>query len=64
MVGDLKLPDTVRYVLEGVERGDDADLQRLLLPFVGQRVRVIKLIMMSGEAPPRRSPKPELWARR
>jgi 3-methyladenine DNA glycosylase/8-oxoguanine DNA glycosylase len=64
LTGDLHLPRTVAYVLTGRAEGDDEAMLALLAPYEGQIFRVQRLIMMAGPKPPRRSPKPTLWANR
>src|SRR5262249_3243523 len=56
-VGDFHLPNIVAYALAGEPRADDARMLELLEPYRGQRARAIRLIEMSGIAPPRRGPR-------
>jgi 3-methyladenine DNA glycosylase/8-oxoguanine DNA glycosylase len=56
-VGDLHLPGIVGYALAGDRNADDAVMLSLLEPYAGQRHRAARLILLSGWAPPRRTPK-------
>jgi len=47
-VGDYHLKDLVVHFLTGRARGEDAEMLRLLEPWVGQRQRVVRLIELSG----------------
>lgn len=55
-VGDLHLPEVVGWALTG-QRVDDAGMLELLEPYAGQRHRACRLIMLSGQLPPRRAPR-------
>lgn len=55
-VGDYHLAHQVGFALTG-ERVDDAGMLELLAPWQGQRHRVIRLILASGVAEPRRGPR-------
>ncbi|MGP9020477.1 DNA-3-methyladenine glycosylase family protein [Streptomyces sp. BR1] len=56
-VGDLHLPGIVGYALAGDRTADDAAMLELLAPYVGQRHRATRLILLSGRTPPRRAPR-------
>ncbi|MFJ6572073.1 DNA-3-methyladenine glycosylase family protein [Streptomyces sp. NPDC091292] len=56
-VGDLHLPGIVGYALAGDRDADDSVMLRLLEPYVGQRHRAARLILLSGRSPARRTPK-------
>jgi 3-methyladenine DNA glycosylase/8-oxoguanine DNA glycosylase len=56
-LGDFHLPNVVAYALAGEPRGDDARMLELLEPYVGQRGRVIQLLMSGGRGAPRYGPK-------
>ncbi|MCU1559298.1 MAG: 3-methyladenine glycosylase [Mycetocola sp.] len=55
-VGDYHLASTVGMALTGSPVDDDAMLE-LLSPWAGQRQRVLRLILLSGIAKPRRGPR-------
>lgn len=55
-VGDYHLAHVVCHWFTG-ERGEDADMLRLMAPFAGHRQRVVRLITASGVAEERRGPK-------
>ncbi|GGV81897.1 MULTISPECIES: DNA-3-methyladenine glycosylase family protein [Streptomyces] len=55
--GDLHLPGIVGYALAGNRHADDAEMLRLLEPYAGQRHRAARLILLSGQVPPRRAPR-------
>lgn len=55
--GDYGLPSVATYVMENVELGTDADLERLLAPYAGHRYRVIRLLWASRKIPPRKGPR-------
>ena len=57
-VGDYHLPAMVGWVLVGARVDDDAMLE-LLEPYRGHRYRVIRMVELSGLAPPRRGPRYE-----
>jgi len=59
-VGDYHVPNTVAWALAGEARGTDARMLELLEPFRGQRARVIRLLVRSGNFPPRRAPRAPL----
>ena len=59
-VGDYHLPHVVAWALAGEPRADDARMLELLEPFRGQRARVIRLLVRSGNFPPRRAPRAPL----
>lgn len=56
-VGDFHLPHLVSFALAGEPRGDDDRMLELLEPYAGHRGRVIRLLALSGSAPPRRGPR-------
>ncbi|GAA3790631.1 DNA-3-methyladenine glycosylase family protein [Streptomyces chiangmaiensis] len=56
-VGDLHLPGIVGYALAGDRNADDEVMLSLLEPYAGQRHRAARLILLSGHAPPRRTPR-------
>ncbi|MGR8010193.1 DNA-3-methyladenine glycosylase family protein [Streptomyces hypolithicus] len=56
-VGDLHLPGTVGHALAGNRNADDEAMLELLAPYVGQRHRAARLILLSGHTPPRRAPR-------
>ena len=53
VVGDLHLPHVVGWALAQEPRGSDERMLELLLPFLGQRFRVTRLLMSSGIKVPR-----------
>lgn len=55
-VGDYGLSGIVGYALTGSVVDDDGMLE-LLEPWRGQRQRVVRLVLASGVAPPRRAPR-------
>jgi hypothetical protein len=56
-VGDFHLPDLVCWALAGEPRGDDVRMLELLEPHRGQRARLVRLLELSGSAPPRYGPR-------
>jgi 3-methyladenine DNA glycosylase/8-oxoguanine DNA glycosylase len=56
-LGDYHVPNVVSYALAGEPRGDDARMLELLEPYVGQRGRVIRLLMTGGRGAPRYGPR-------
>ncbi|MGW2018324.1 DNA-3-methyladenine glycosylase family protein [Streptomyces sp. NPDC001927] len=56
-VGDYHLPGIVGYALAGDRTTDDAAMLELLAPYAGQRHRAARLILLSGQTPPRRAPR-------
>ncbi len=60
-VGDFHIPHLVTFALAGEERGTDARMLELLAPFAPHRGRVIRLLMRSGMAAPRRGAKQAAW---
>lgn len=56
-VGDFHLANLVVHALTGRARGTDAELLELLEPWAGQRARVVRLIELSGSAPPKFGPR-------
>ena len=59
--GDLHLPNTVCWGLAGEPRGDDDRMEELLLPYRGQRWRVVQLLQAGHVAAPRRGPRRATW---
>ncbi|GAA2220468.1 3-methyladenine DNA glycosylase [Streptomyces amakusaensis] len=55
--GDLHLPGIVGHALADDRDADDAAMLELLAPYAGQRHRAVRLIMLSGRIPARRTPK-------
>ena len=56
-VGDFHLAAQVVYALTGELGGDDARMLELLAPYAGHRYRVVRMVELSGVAPPRRGPR-------
>jgi 3-methyladenine DNA glycosylase/8-oxoguanine DNA glycosylase len=56
-VGDYHLPSLVSWALADEPRGDDARMLELLEPYRGQRGRVVRLLELSGIAPPAYGPR-------
>jgi len=56
-VGDYHLPHVVAWALAGERRGSDERMLELLEPYRGHRGRVLRLLLTSGSAPPRRGPR-------
>ena len=56
-VGDFHLANLVVHALTGRARGTDAEMLALLVPWSGQRARVIRLIEVSGVRPPAFGPR-------
>lgn len=56
-VGDYHLPSLVAWIFTGERRGDDARMLELLEPYRGQRGRVVRLLEVSGQHPPRHGPR-------
>ena len=56
-VGDFHIPNLVAWVLAGEPRADDARMLELLEPYRGRRALVIRLLELSGWAPPRYGPR-------
>ncbi|MFL6163866.1 MAG: DNA-3-methyladenine glycosylase family protein [Jatrophihabitantaceae bacterium] len=56
-VGDFHLANRVGWLLTGQPRSSDETMLELLEPWRGQRARVIKLIELSGFAPPKYGPR-------
>lgn len=60
--GDVHLPHTVAFVLQGVERSDDAHMLTLLEPYRPHRWRFLRLVHSLGVHAPRRGPRrPAPW---
>lgn len=56
-VGDFHLPGIVGWFFTGQRGGTDEQMLKLLAPWAGQRQRVVRLIELSGFAPPRHGPR-------
>ncbi|MGH8862583.1 MAG: DNA-3-methyladenine glycosylase family protein [Jatrophihabitantaceae bacterium] len=56
-VGDYHLKNWVVHALTGRPRGSDEQMLQLLAPWAGQRQRVVRLIELTGAAPPRFGPR-------
>ena len=56
-VGDYHLKNWVTHFLTGRARGTDLEMIELLLPWAGQRQRVVRLIELSGVGAPRFGPR-------
>ena len=56
-VGDFHLPNMICFALAGKSRGSDAEMLELLEPYAGQRGRVIGLLGMDGNTPPKFGPR-------
>ncbi|MDQ3492936.1 MAG: DNA-3-methyladenine glycosylase 2 family protein [Chloroflexota bacterium] len=56
-IGDYHVPSLVSWALAGEPRGDDARMLELLEPYAGQRARVVRLLELAGDHPPRRGPR-------
>ncbi|HUP21463.1 MAG TPA: DNA-3-methyladenine glycosylase 2 family protein [Thermoanaerobaculia bacterium] len=59
-VGDYNLPALVAWNLAHEPRADDARMLELLEPYLGRRARVLQLLHVAGENPPRFGPRQEL----
>ncbi|MFD0888396.1 DNA-3-methyladenine glycosylase 2 family protein, partial [Streptosporangium algeriense] len=55
-VGDYHLSSLVGWALTG-QRADDAEMLRLLAPYLGHRHRVSRLLRSDGGRPPARGPR-------
>jgi 3-methyladenine DNA glycosylase/8-oxoguanine DNA glycosylase len=55
-VGDYHVPSLVGWVLVG-EPVDDDTMLELLEPYRGHRYRAVRMVELSGLAPPRRGPR-------
>lgn len=65
LLGDYHLPNLVAFALAGEPRADDARMLELLAPYVGQRFRVVRLLMAGGVHAPRYGPRMRpAWGRR
>jgi len=56
-VGDYNLPSLVAWNLADEPRADDERMLELLEPFTGHRARVLRLLILGGDEPPRYGPK-------
>jgi 3-methyladenine DNA glycosylase/8-oxoguanine DNA glycosylase len=56
-VGDAHLSHVVAFTLTGRARGTDEEMLQLLAPWAGHRARVVRLLELSGVAPPRFGPR-------
>lgn len=57
ILGDDGIPSLVTWLLAREPRGDDARMTELLEPHRPHRYRVVRLAFLSGQRPPRRSPR-------
>lgn len=55
-VGDYHLPNIVAFALAGEPRGTDERMLELLAPYVGQRNRAMRLVMLAGLIAPKFGP--------
>ncbi len=55
--GDFGLPNQIAWNLAREPRADDARMLELLEPYRGQRFRVVRMVMWSGEDAPRFGPR-------
>jgi 3-methyladenine DNA glycosylase/8-oxoguanine DNA glycosylase len=56
-VGDHNTKDWVGWNLAGEPRASDARMMQLLAPFTGHRGRVVRLLLSTGQRPPRYGPR-------
>jgi 3-methyladenine DNA glycosylase/8-oxoguanine DNA glycosylase len=56
-IGDFNLPGIVGWFFTGQRGGTDEQMLELLAPWAGQRQRVVRLIELTGLAPPRHGPR-------
>ncbi|MEZ5221430.1 MAG: hypothetical protein R2743_08030 [Ilumatobacteraceae bacterium] len=56
-VGDYHFKNTVAWALAGEPRGTDERMIELLAPFRGQRGRVLRLLLLDGNAAPKYGPR-------
>jgi 3-methyladenine DNA glycosylase/8-oxoguanine DNA glycosylase len=59
-VGDYHLKDVVAWNLAGRPRGTDDEMLDLLEPYRGHRGRVIRLLTLAGDRPPKYGPRMEV----
>jgi 3-methyladenine DNA glycosylase/8-oxoguanine DNA glycosylase len=57
VLGDYHLPNMVSWALAGEPRGDDYRMAELLQPYVGNRGRVVRLVLAAGIKAPRYGPR-------
>lgn len=57
ILGDYHLPNHVAFALAGEEKATDERMLELLAPYAPHRGRVVKLLMVGAEKPPRRAPR-------
>jgi 3-methyladenine DNA glycosylase/8-oxoguanine DNA glycosylase len=55
-VGDYHIKNTVAWALAGEERGTDERMLELLEPYIGQRLRVVRLLKGAGISAPKYGP--------
>jgi 3-methyladenine DNA glycosylase/8-oxoguanine DNA glycosylase len=55
-LGDYHIPNLVAYALAGEPRATDQRMLELLEPYIGQRGRVIRVLMAGGRGAPRFGP--------
>ena len=56
-VGDFHIATQVVFALTGRLGGTDEQMLELLAPYAGHRYRVVRMVELSGVAPPRRGPR-------
>ena len=56
-VGDFHIPHSVCWAMAGEVRGSDERMLELLAPYVGQRGRVIRALLLAGWSAPKRGPR-------
>ena len=56
-VGDFHLANHVVHYFTGRARGSDEEMLDLLTPWAGQRGRIVRLVLLSGIAPPKFGPR-------
>ena len=57
LVGDIHVKNTVAFALTGNIRGTDEEMVRTLMPYAGQRHRVVRWLQLSGVKAPARGPR-------
>ncbi|MFT3854224.1 MAG: hypothetical protein QM733_16005 [Ilumatobacteraceae bacterium] len=56
-IGDYHLKNTVSWALAGRPRGTDEEMVELLAPYLGQRGRVVRLLLLDGHSAPKFGPR-------
>lgn len=56
-IGDYHLKNTVSWALAGRPRGTDEEMVELLSPYLGQRGRVVRLLLLDGHSAPKFGPR-------